>query len=224
MFLTLHAADGHSFAAWASGPEDATQGVVILPEIFGITAHIQQMAAHFVRHGYRAICPALFDRAPHSTGNEVLGYDETGMRRGMALRQVIQDTDALLDIQASARALGGVARTYLTGFCWGGYLTWRTACLDDQFTAAACWYGGHIVDHCHDTPRVPVLMHFGAQDAHIPLSDVETIRQAQPDVPIHVYPDAGHAFAREGTPAWRPESAHLALERTLAFFDAQKPA
>lgn len=143
------------------------------------------------------------------------------MRRGMALRQAIQDTDALLDIQACARALGPTIPKYLTGFCWGGYLTWRAACLDDQFAAAACWYGGHIADHRNDTPHIPVLMHFGGQDAHIPLEDVEAIRQAQPDVPIHTYPDAGHAFAREGTPAWRPESARLALDRTLDFFAAQ---
>lgn len=218
MYETLYATDGHPFTAWITGPQDAQRGIVILPEIFGITEHVRQMAAHFVEQGYRAVCPALFDRAKGSTRNEVLDYDEAGMRRGMALRRGIHDADALLDIEACAQALAPATQRFLTGFCWGGYLTWRAACQSTSFAAAVCWYGGHIAEHCHDQPNMPVMMHFGEDDDHIPLKDVEAIRSAQPDVPVYVYPGAGHAFAREGTPAWRADSAQRALERTLTFF------
>src|SRR5690625_4957402 len=109
MYQTLQASDGHAFTAWMTGPENASQGIVILPEIFGITEHIRQMAAHFAEQGYRAVCPALFDRAKDSIGNEVLGYDEAGMQRGMALRRAVSDAQAMLDIEASAQALGPVA-------------------------------------------------------------------------------------------------------------------
>ncbi|MGB5807593.1 dienelactone hydrolase family protein [Castellaniella sp.] len=218
MDITLAAADGHTFTAYLCGPEDARTGIVVLPEIFGINAHIRQMADRFAARGYRVICPSLFDRAAGSEPGLQLGYDPMGRDQGLALRKTISDEDALLDIEAAAAALGGQSARLVTGYCWGGYLSWRAACLSDTFAAASCWYGGGIVRHCHDTPRIPVQMHFGGQDGSIPMSDVQAIQAAQPGLPIHVYPEAGHAFGREGTTAYHPASAALAWERTLAFF------
>lgn len=216
MNITLTSSDGHAFQAWITGPENAERGVVVLPEIFGITAHIRDMAERFAAQGYRAICPSLFDRQAEK-GIE-LGYDDAGKREGLAIRAKISDEEACLDIEAAARALDGQSEHMLTGYCWGGYLTWRAACMSDAFDAASCWYGGGIVHHCHDEPRAPVQLHFGGRDPSIPMKDVETIRKAQPDLPIYVYPEAGHAFGRDGTPAHHAESAQLAWERTLAFF------
>ncbi len=218
MDITLTASDGHKLSAYVCGPENARAGVVVLPEIFGINAHIRQMADRFAAQGYRAISPSLFDRAAGSERGLQLQYDPAAIQHGLTLRKTIRDEDALLDIEAAAAALQGQAVRLVTGYCWGGYLTWRTACLSDHFAAASCWYGGGIVRHCHDTPRIPVQMHFGGRDTSIPMSDVETIRAAQPTLPIHVYPEAGHAFGRDGTPAHHPESAALAWQRTLAFF------
>ncbi|WP_368649264.1 dienelactone hydrolase family protein [Castellaniella ginsengisoli] len=218
MDITLTAGDGHAFTAYLCGPEDARAGIVVLPEIFGINAHIRQMADRFAAQGYRAICPSLFDRAPGGGTGLQLDYDPAGRDHGLALRKGIRDEEALLDIEACAAALRGQAVRLVTGYCWGGYLSWRTACLSDSFAAASCWYGGGIVRHCHDTPRMPVQMHFGGKDPSIPMADVEAIQAAQPDLPVHVYPEAGHAFGREGTAAHHPASAALAWERTLAFF------
>ncbi len=165
MQMQLTAADGHSFTAWATGPRDAPCGVVVLPEIFGVNAHIRRMAEHFADHGYRAICPSLFDRAPQAPQAIELDYDIGSMHRGLALRKAITDEAALLDIEAAARALESQSLRMVTGYCWGGYLTWRTACLSSLFQAASCWYGGGIVNHRHDKPRIPVQLHFGEQDA-----------------------------------------------------------
>lgn len=219
MQMQLTAADGHSFTAWATGPRDAPCGVVVLPEIFGINAHIRRMAEHFADHGYRAICPSLFDRAPQAPQAIELDYDIGSMHHGLALRKAITDEAALLDIEAAARALESQSLRMVTGYCWGGYLTWRTACLSSLFQAASCWYGGGIVNHRHDKPRIPVQLHFGEQDAHISQEDVAAIRTAQPDLDIYTYPGAGHAFGREGNAAHHAASAELAWERTLAFFD-----
>ncbi|CAM5197529.1 Carboxymethylenebutenolidase OS=Castellaniella defragrans OX=75697 GN=HNR28_003513 PE=4 SV=1 [Castellaniella defragrans] len=222
MDMLLTAADGHRFTAWITGPEDAACGVVVLPEIFGINAHVRQMAEHFADHGYRAICPSIFDRAPNAEAGIQLDYDLPGSHRGMALRKTIADMDALLDIEAAAAALSRQSKRMITGYCWGGYLSWRTACMSDTFSAASCWYGGGIVNHCHDKPRVPVQLHFGEADQHISQEDVATIRAAQPDLAIYTYPGAGHAFGREGNSAYHEASAKLAWERTLAFFDRHR--
>ena len=218
MDITLKAADGHSFTAYLCGPENARAGVVVLPEIFGITPHIRQMADRFAAEGYRVIAPALFDRAPAGGPNVQLNADEAGVQQGLALRKDIRETDTLLDIEAAAAALQGQTTRLVTGYCWGGYLSWRAVCESDTFAAASCWYGGGIARHAQDTPRAPVQMHFGGQDGSIPLSDVETIRAAHPDLPVYVYPDAGHAFGRDGSPAHHADAAAQAWERTLAFF------
>ena len=218
MDITLKAADGHSFAAYLCGPENARAGIVVLPEIFGINAQIRLMADRFAALGYRAICPSLFDRADNGGTGLQLGYDNDGRDRGLALRQSISDAKALLDIEAAAAALRGQAVRLVTGYCWGGYLSWRAACLSDTFAAASCWYGGGIVRHREDQPRAAVQMHFGGQDSSIPLTDVELIQAAHPELPIHVYPEAGHAFGRDQSAAHHPASAALAWERTLAFF------
>lgn len=219
MDMLLTAKDGHRFTAWITGPEDAACGVVVLPEIFGINAHIRQMAERYADHGYRAICPSLFDRAPNVEAGVQLAYDLPGRHRGMALRKAVTDEDALLDIEAAAAALQKQDKCMVTGYCWGGYLTWRTACMSDRFSAASCWYGGGIVNHRQDKPRIPVQLHFGKEDQHISHDDVAAIKIAQPDLPIYTYAGAGHAFGREGDSAYHAAAAKLAWERTLAFFD-----
>ncbi|CAM5788770.1 dienelactone hydrolase family protein [Castellaniella caeni] len=218
MDITLTASDGHSFAAYVNGPEDAAAGVVVLPEIFGINPYIRSMVDRYAAQGYRAISPSLFDRQTTPEQGLQLGYSPEDIQRGLGYKRAIHDEIARLDIEAAAAALSGQHVKLLTGYCWGGYLSWRMACLSDTFTAAVCWHGGGIAKHCHDTARIPVQMHFGGSDGSIPLSDVEQIRAAQPKVDIHVYPGAGHSFGRDATPTYHPESAALAWDRTLAFF------
>lgn len=218
MELSLKAADGHTFSAWLTGPENARCGVVVLPEIFGINAHIRHLAEHFASHGYRVICPSLFDRATGDQKGIQLGYTASDVKRGLALRNQIREGDVLLDIEAAGKALENQAVRMVSGYCWGGTLAWRTACLSDTFAAASCWYGGGIAKHAADTPRIPVQMHFGDRDQSIPLKDIEAVKAAHPDLPIYVYPGAGHAFAREGSDAYHAESTRLAWERTFAFF------
>lgn len=213
--ITLTASDGHTLDAYIAGPEDARLGVVVLQEIFGINANIREMTDVFASHGYRAICPALFDRAQRKAE---LGYDDAGRDLGLALRGQIPESQTLLDIKAAAAALPAQAPRAIVGYCWGGALAWLAACEDDTFSAASCWYGGGIAKALDRTPKCPVQMHFGAQDSSIPISDVQAIERAYPDLELYVYPDAGHAFGRAGTHAHHPASAEQAWARTLKLF------
>lgn len=215
--MTLTASDGHTLDAYIAGPEDARLGVVVLQEIFGVNANMRKMTDIFASHGYRAICPALFDRAQRKAD---LGYDEAGRDLGLALRDQIPQSQTLLDIRAAAEALPEGAPRAVIGYCWGGALAWLAACEDDTFAAASCWYGGGIAKALDRRPKGPVQMHFGETDPSIPMSDVQAIEQAHPDVELYVYPGAGHAFGRAGTAAHHPASADLAWERTLKLFDA----
>src|ERR1700722_12006938 len=101
--VTLTTADGHTLDAYVAGPDNATKGVVVLPEIFGINHHIQDMADKFGAAGYKAIAPALFDRAEKSVDLE---YGPDDRKKGFGLRQQITDDQSIADITAAAKWLG----------------------------------------------------------------------------------------------------------------------
>ena len=95
-------------------------------------------------------------------------------------------------------------------------LAWLAATRLPGVACSVGYYGGHIAEFKDETPQCPVLLHFGDQDAAIPLDDVESVRAAHPEVPLHIYP-AGHGFNCTDRASYEPESAKLARERTLAF-------
>ncbi len=212
--IRLTAADGHILSAWRTGPEDATKALVVVQEIFGVNDHIRTVADRFAAQGYLCIAPALFDRI--RPGIE-LGYTPDDITEGRNLRPLVPDTAVMDDISAAAHALGD-RKLGIVGYCWGGSIAWWGATRTDLFKAASGWYGGGIAATRAETPRCPVQLHFGDQDASIPDADIEAIRAAQPGIEINVYPGAGHGFGCDARGSFSPKDAALAQERTLAFF------
>lgn len=214
-FITLTAADGHSFQAWTDGPEDATKGLVVIQEIFGVNNHMRNVCAAFAAKGYRVVAPALFDRAERGVE---LGYQAVDVARGRELRAKVPDDGVLADVAASAVALGG-RKLGIVGYCWGGTVAWWGATRTDLFKAAVGWYGGGIASTRTEVPNAPVQLHFGEMDNGIPLSDVELIHAAQPDVEIFIYPGAHHGFGCDDRASYSAPDAAQAQERTLVFLE-----
>jgi carboxymethylenebutenolidase len=212
-FVTLTAADGHSFAAWTDGPADAKQGLVVIQEIFGVNHHMRDVCARFAALGYAVVAPALFDRTERGVE---LGYTADDVARGRTLRGQVPDDGVMLDVAASAAALAGKTLG-IVGYCWGGTIAWWGATRSTAFKAAVGWYGGGIAGTRTETPNCPVELHFGEKDTGIPLSDVDLIRTAQPGVGIFVYPGAQHGFGCDERASFSAPDAALAHERTLAF-------
>jgi carboxymethylenebutenolidase len=212
-WTTLTAADGHTLSAWRTGPEDASQALVVLQEIFGVNSHVRDVSERFAAEGYLVLAPALFDRI--RPGIE-LGYTAEDVAQGRTLRAEVSDAAALADIEAAAAALNGRALG-VAGYCWGGTLAWFAATRTHRFRAASCWYGGGIAATRGETPHCPVQMHFGDQDTSIPLSDVEAIRGAHPEVDIYVYAGAQHGFGCDARASFSKPHADVAQQRTLAF-------
>lgn len=216
--ITLVARDGHKFDAYEKTPSSgvARGGLVVIQEIFGVNAHIRRVADGFAEDGYRVVAPAIFDRAERGVD---LGYEAADRDKGMALRRAIPTEHMLADIAASVAALGASGRVGIVGYCLGGSLAWLAASRLDGLSAAVGYYGGMIAAHLDDKPRCPVMLHFGEDDQGIPMSDVTKIRAAADPglVQIFTYKNAGHAFNREGSQAWRGEAARVARERTIAF-------
>ena len=217
--IELVAADGHRLGAYVAAPQGAARGaVVVIQEIFGVNSHIRSVADGYAGEGYLAVAPALFDRLER--GLEI-GYGDADIQRGIALKGKSPNDKALLDIAAAiahAQQAGG-GKVGSVGYCWGGLLSWLSACSLDGLAAAVCYYGGGMPDQKQLQPRCPVLAHFGRQDHAIPLAGVEAFRAAQPGVELHLY-DAGHGFNCDQRGSYDAASAKLARERSLAFFAA----
>ena len=212
----LRAVDGFSFGAYEALPEGAPRGgVVVIQEIFGVNDHIRDVTNGFARAGYAAIAPQIFDRAERDIE---LGYEEADMGRGVALAfQGTERADTLKDLQAAIEEAGKYGNVGVVGYCYGGLLTWLSACGLSGITCASAYYGGGIVGELEQVAQCPVIMHFGELDAHIPLTDVEKIKKALPDVDVSVYA-ADHGFNCDHRASYDAASAQLARERTLAFF------
>jgi carboxymethylenebutenolidase len=216
--ITLTAADGHSFGAYEKTPSsgEVRGGLVVVQEIFGVNAHIRRVADGYAEEGYRVIAPALFDRA--EAGIE-LGYEGADRDRGIGLMRAIDKGHMLADVAAAVAALQPSRRVGIVGYCLGGTLAWAASAHVPGLAAAVGYYGGMIAAMLGETPRCPVMLHFGEEDQSIPPADVEKIKAAvDPSrVQIFTYKDAGHAFNRDGTPVFRGEAARVARDRTIAF-------
>jgi carboxymethylenebutenolidase len=121
----------------------------------------------------------------------------------------------MLDLAASINVVRHAGRVAVVGFCWGGTLAWLAAC-ELPVACAVAYYGGQIKDHLNKSPARPVMYHFGERDPHIPPSDIERIRAADPNGIFHLYP-ADHGFNCEDRGTYDVASAQLARERSLAF-------
>ncbi len=211
--IELTAADGHRLSAYRTGPETAARGLVVVQEIFGVNSHMREVCDTFAAQGYAVIAPALFDRAQRGVE---LGYKPDDVAAGRELRGKVPEAGTVADIEAAAQALEGMSLG-IVGYCWGGTVAWLGATRTPAFKAAVGWYGGGIAATRTETPHCPVQLHFGAEDHGIPLSDVDSIRQAQPDVEVFVYEGAGHGFGCSERGSFNREARDLAQERTLAF-------
>jgi carboxymethylenebutenolidase len=212
--LSLTAADGHQFSAFEAGNVNAPRGLVVVQEIFGVNGHMRAVSERLASFGYRVLSPALFDRA--EKGVE-LGYTPEDAQKGMALRSKVTDAAMLADIEAAAAAFGDKP-VGIIGYCWGGAVAWAGATRSHSFKAAVGWYGGGIAATKDAALNCPVQLHFGGADTHIPLTDVEAIQRAHPEMPVFVYEGAQHGFGCEERPSYSAKDCELAELRSLAFF------
>ena len=211
----LTASDGHQLSAYRAEPAGAPKaGVVILQEIFGITNHIQAVADEYARKGYLAIAPAMFDRIQAGVR---LDYAEVEQARGLMMQLNLDN--AVEDMAAAADSVRTAGKVSIIGYCWGGAMADLAACRINV-DAAVAYYGRMIVEWLDLKPACPVMYHFGETDPLIPAEMIEDIRASRPHGVFHTYPGAGHGFNCTERADFEPESAALALQRTLDFLDS----
>src|SRR5262249_41064502 len=153
-------------------------------------AHIEEVCAHFAAVGYETIAPSLFDRVEKDFHAEL---DPGGMQKGIGAVMKTPWEQVAADIQAAIDVLP--APRYAVGFCWGGAAAWVASARCTGLNAVSCFYGRMIADLLSEKPKAPPMLHYGARDPGIPMENVERVRAAAPDWPLHLY-DAGHGFCR----------------------------
>jgi carboxymethylenebutenolidase len=216
-WIRLAASDKHQFDGYLAAPSGKTRGgIVVIQEIFGVNRHMRAVTDRFAAEGYAALAPALFDRVER---NVDVGYDEAGIAKGRAVRQRLGYEEAMRDTATAVAHLQQFGKVGIVGYCWGGNIAWLAACRL-PVAAAVGYYGGDIANLLNETPKAPLMLHFGERDQHITAAMVARIRAAVPKVPVHVYP-AGHGFNCEERKDYDAASADLARERTLTLFTEQ---
>lgn len=210
-------ADGFELGAYTAEPANgqAKGVIVVIQEIFGVNGHIREVADGYATEGYLAIAPALFDRVDKDIQ---LGYTENDMGRGIELAfQRLNMSQTIKDLQSVVTFAEQKGPVGVVGYCFGGLLTFLSACQINGVKAASSYYGGGIAGVLDQQPQCPLIMHFGELDAHIPMSDVEKIKLGCPNVPVHVY-DADHGFNCDHRASFNEAAAKLARQRTLDHF------
>jgi carboxymethylenebutenolidase len=202
---------------------------LIAYEVFGLQEHIKDICRRFGKAGYLAVAPDLFHRQGDVSKTEKL-EDVIKVVSKVPDAQVMSDLDAA--IEWAAKNKGDAKRAGVTGFCWGGRITWLYAAHNPKIRAGVAWYGRLVGEPAELQPKnpidivpelkVPVLGLYGGQDQGIPLETVERMRAALKKAgnpsEIVVYPEAPHGFFADIRPSYRKEAAEDAWRRLLAWF------
>jgi len=230
--IEIFAADGAVIPGYSARPDgNGTLPIIlVVQEIFGVHEHIKDICRRFAKRGYTAVAPELYARQGDVS-------NLTDIPQLIAVAAKVPDDQVLADLDSAASwaeksGKGDRGRLGITGFCWGGRITWLYAAHSRDVRAAVAWYGRVVgpTDPLH--PRhpldiasrlnAPVLGLYGGQDQSIPTSTLGQIKAAadaaNKTVQIVIYPDAGHAFHADYRPSYNEKDAADGDARMYAWF------
>ena len=211
--------------------------VLVVQEIFGVHEYIADTCRRFAKAGYLAIAPELYARQGDPTK-----YGETAKLIAEVVSKV-PDEQVMGDLDGAVKWAGenggDLKKVGITGFCWGGRITWLYAAQSKNIKAGVAWYGRLVGTASALTPKhpldlaasvkAPVLGLYGGQDGGIPLTTVNQMKDALAEAgskgnaaakasSFVVYKDAPHAFHADYRPSYRKEAAADAFAKALAWF------
>ena len=229
--------NGFKVPAYYAAPAGKTglPVILVIQEIFGVHEYIADTARRFARAGYLAIAPELFARQGDPTHYGEMANLMTEVVSKVPDAQVMADLDGA--VQWAGTNGGDATKVGITGFCWGGRITWLYAAHSTSVKAGVAWYGRLMGASSALTPKhpveiapilnAPVLGLYGGQDGGIPLDTVDKMKAALASgsaaakaSQFVVYPDAPHAFHADYRPSFRKEAAEDGWKRAVAWFKA----
>ena len=213
--FNLTASDAHSLGAYRADPAGKPKGgMIVVQEIFGVNHHIRAVCDRLAGEGYVAVAPAVFDRFVR---NFESGYSPDEIAHARSYLGNLNWDNMMKDLDAALGDIRSAGPCGVIGFCMGGTAAFLAACRLNGLKASVAYYGGQIVKFADEKPKCPVQMHFGEKDAGIPLSDVESVKQKQPQAEVYVYPDAQHGFHCDERASFQKEASTQAWQRSMEF-------
>jgi carboxymethylenebutenolidase len=236
---TTYEVNGFKVPAFYAAPAGKTNLPVILviQEIFGVHEYIADTARRFARAGYLAIAPELYARQ-----GDPGQYSEMARLMSEVVSKV-PDAQVMADLDGAVKWAGthggNTQKVGITGFCWGGRITWLYAEQSKNVKAGVAWYGRLVGTPSELSPKnpldlaaslkAPVLGLYGGQDSGIPLSTINQMKDALAEAgkkgnaaarasEFVVYPGAPHAFHADYRPSYQKEAAKDGFKRALAWF------
>ena len=233
--------EGFSVPFYYAAPEGKSNLPVILvvQEIFGVHEYIADTCRRFAKAGYLAITPDLYARQGDASKYTDVSKLLAEVVAKVPDAQVMADLDGA--VKWAAENGGNTKRLGVTGFCWGGRVTWLYSEHSKNVKAGVAWYGRLVGAASALTPKhpvqlaatlkAPVLGLYGGQDGGIPLTTVNEMKDALADAGAKgnkaakasefvVYPQAPHAFHADYRPSYRKEAAEDGFQRALEWFKA----
>ena len=230
--------NGFKMPAYRSAPAGKSDlpVVLVISEIFGVHEYIADVTHRLAQAGYMAIAPELFVRQGDPSEYGEMAKLQSEIIAKVPDAQVMSDLDAT--VAWASRNGGNAQKLAITGFCWGGRITWLYAAHQPQLKAGVAWYGRLVGNTTAQTPahplalasqlKAPVLGLYGAADTGIPLDTVEKMKAALAQGPgaaqsseFVVYPEAPHAFHADYRPTYRKAAADDGWQRMLNWFKKQ---
>ena len=228
--VKIKVADGE-MPAYRAMPKDGKNlgTVLVVQEIFGVHEHIKDVCRRFAKEGYMAIAPELYARQ-----GDVSKLKE--IKDVIAIVSKVPDAQVMADLDATlawaAKNGGSASKAAITGFCWGGRITWMYSAHNPQLKAGVAWYGTLVRPGTPLTPthpidiaptlKVPVLGLYGDADTGIPYDTVEKMRAALKKAgsasEIVLYDDTPHGFHADYRPSYRPGEANDGWKRLMVWF------
>jgi carboxymethylenebutenolidase len=223
---------GQPVPVYRAQPEGRTNlpVVLVVSEIFGVHEHIADVARRFAKQGYLVLAPELLIRQGDASSYGSIAELVQKVISKVPDAQVMGDLDACV---AWAKANGGnVDKLAVTGFCWGGRITWMYCAHNPSVKAGVAWYGKLIGEKTALLPsfpidvaadlKTPVLGLYGGKDEGIPQDSIEKMKaalaQGSSKSEFVVYPNSGHAFHADYRPSYVEADAKDGWRRCLAWF------
>ena len=200
--------------------------ILVVQEIFGVHEHIKDVCRRFAKLGYLAVAPELFARRGDVSSTTDINEIVAKVVSKVPDAQVLSDLDATVE-WVNNTSKGDTSHLAITGFCWGGRITWLYCAHNPQVKAGVAWYGKLTGPASEQQPthpiniasqlKVPVLGLYGGKDDNIPLDSVERMKKLLANGDSHsdiqVYADAPHAFFADYRPSYRKEAAEDGWKR-----------
>lgn len=236
--IDLGSEDLYAYVAEPEKKDGKLPVIMIASEIFGVHEHIADIARRFAKLGYLAIAPEFFTRAGDPTSLGTVTEIMTQIVSKTPDKQVMSDIASAL--KWAGEHGGDLTRVGVTGFCWGGRITWLACASIPQVKAGVAWYGRLVGDKSDNFPahpvdlaqslKAPVLGLYGGKDTGIPLDTVEEMKQALYKASSNpaaaksrfvIYPDAPHAFHADYRATYQEGPAKDGWDQCIKWFKQQ---